>query len=141
MTTGEYATLRDRIAAEKAERYERYRQYRSIYEKAQTAGREAGEAVSPIPMIVSGYEDQPVVDGVCGFAWVNIRPGNSSFARWLKKENLARTDSYNGGVTIWISAWGQSYERKMAHAEALAESLKSNPLLAGAKIYASGRLD
>ena len=137
----EYATLRDKIAAEKEERYERYKQFRAIYEEAQLAGRAAGELAVPEPMVIVGYEHEPVNDGVCGFAWVNVRPGNSSFARWLKKENLGRTDSYAGGVTIWISAWGQSYERKMAHAQAMAESLKSHPLLAGAKVYASGRLD
>lgn len=37
----------------------------------------------------------------CGFAWVNIKPGTSRFARELKKAEIARTDSYYGGVTVW----------------------------------------
>ena len=81
----EYATLRDKIAAEKEERYERYKQFRAIYEEAQLAGRAAGELAVPEPMVIVGYEHEPVNDVVCGFAWVNVRPGNSSFDRKRKQ--------------------------------------------------------
>jgi hypothetical protein len=37
----------------------------------------------------------------CGFAWVNIRPATSSFARWLKKNKIGSRDNYYGGWTIW----------------------------------------
>lgn len=36
----------------------------------------------------------------CGFAWVNIRPGNCQIAKYLKKNNLGRP-SYSGGVDVW----------------------------------------
>lgn len=82
----------------------------------------------------------PVMDGACGFAWVNVRPGTSRFARWLVKTGQARTDSYYGGVTIWAPGgdrYSQSYTRKMAAATAYADVLRE----AGITAYASGRLD
>lgn len=119
-----------------------------LYAEAEAAGIAAGEAAAPRPMIV--YEADVltgrakpdgqawhVPEGVCGFAWVNIRPGTSSFARWLKAAGHARRDSYYGGVTIWIGAHGQSYERKMAHARAMAAVFAA----AGIEARASGRLD
>lgn len=138
MTETQYDTLRERIAAEKAERQQRYAEYQRIYDNAVVAGRHAGQAHTPTPMIVSGYEDQPVMDGPCGFGWVSIRPGNSAFARWLTKQGYARK-AYEGGVHIWISGYGQSYERKVAHAQAMAEVFRTHfPEL---RIYGTGRLD
>ena len=37
----------------------------------------------------------------CGFAWVNIAPGTSKFARELKKAGVVRGRSYYGGVDVW----------------------------------------
>lgn len=37
----------------------------------------------------------------CGFAWVSL-PGNSPFARWAKKEGIARK-AYPSGLQIWYS--------------------------------------
>ncbi|MCK5548163.1 MAG: hypothetical protein KAI64_04060, partial [Thermoplasmata archaeon] len=116
------------------------------------AGQAAGENAVPRPMVVSEVNpvnDEPngrqwfVGEGVCGFAWVNVRPGTSSFARWLKKEGLARRDNYLGGVTVNVPQFNQSYERKMAFASAFAGVLQSADVLtsAGVTAYASGRLD
>ena len=77
-----------------------------------------------------------VDDGPCGFAWVTVKPGNSSFARFLVKENLARK-AYYGGVEIWISAHNQSYQRKMEHARAMAQYFRNF----GIDAFANGRLD
>jgi hypothetical protein len=73
---------------------------------------------------------------MCGFGWVHISKGNTSFARWLKQNNLARK-SYYGGLDIWIGAHNQSYEKKMAHARAMAQVLSEE----GFQAYADGRLD
>jgi hypothetical protein len=78
-----------------------------------------------------------VSEGACGFAWVNVSPGNSSFAKWLVKNKLA-SKAYHGGVDIWISAHGQSIERKEAHAREMARVLKEK---LGIKAYAGSRLD
>ena len=46
-------------------------------------------------------------EGVCGFAWVKVSPGNSSFAKWLVKNKMARK-GYYGGVEINISDFRRS---------------------------------
>jgi hypothetical protein len=79
-----------------------------------------------------------VEGGVCGFAWVSIYPGNSPFANWLKKTERARKDSYAGGVSIWVSEYGQSMERKEAFASAFANSLRESGI---EKAYSRSRMD
>lgn len=123
--------------------------HRALYDGAMAAGAAAAEACVPTPMIVQQRlnplddnspvvkEWEPVAAGVCGFAWVTIFPGNSSFARWLAKEGLARK-AYRGGMEIYISAYSQSYERKMAHAQAAAKYLREHGI---EKAYSGGRLD
>lgn len=37
----------------------------------------------------------------CGFAWVTL-PGNTPFARWLKRQGIA-SKSYPRGLQIWYS--------------------------------------
>ncbi|KKK92719.1 hypothetical protein LCGC14_2700090 [marine sediment metagenome] len=123
--------------------------FQEIWNEAQTAGLKAGKAATPVPMIVgeaAGLDSDEfkegatlyrVDEGACGFAWVNVRPGTSRFARWLKKMSHGRTDPYAGGVTIWISEHGQSVARKEAHAQAMAEVLRE----AGVKCFADSRLD
>ena len=123
--------------------------HEELYKLAWEAGVKAGTGVTPQPMHVVEHANPvndtspvvrrfaPVMDGVCGFAWINVKPGNSSFAKWLKVNNKARTDTYCGGVTIWISTYNQSYERKYAHACAMAKVLKEH----GIRCYPDGRLD
>lgn len=128
-------------------------QHADLFAKAWAAGVAAVEGCVPTPMTVVEHanpvagllggdpgpivkEYEPVADGVCGFAWVTIMPGNSSFARWLVKEGKARPH-YRGGIQVWISGYRQSYERKSAHAQAMAEALRE----AGIKAYSGGRLD
>ncbi len=108
------------------------------YANAVKAGLMAGSDTQPTPMIVgqakSLYSNEIdetkksyyVSDGVCGFAWIIVKPGTSRFARWLKKMGYARPDSYYGGVSIWISEYNQSMARKEAHAAAMAKALKDD---------------
>jgi len=121
--------------------------FTEIFQQAIIQGEAAGAAIVPEPMTVIGTENPlddnarvvakyHVPEGVCGFAWVKVTPGNCPFANWLKKNDLARK-SYNGGVDIWVSYGGQSYERKTAYARAMADTLKQF----GINCYASGRLD
>ena len=120
-----------------------------LFERAHQAGMVAGTGHTPEPMylverenpfddnspVIHAYE--PVMDGVCGFAWVNVKPGTSRFARWIRNTNHGRSDDYYGGTTVWVRYFNQSYERKLAYAEAFAEVLKE----AGIRAYAHGRLD
>ncbi len=118
------------------------------WQEAIQAGLKAGGAITPTPMVVQQHRNMlddgsPVVkqwhvpEGVCGFAWVNIKPGNCAFANWLKAQGLGKTDSYAGGVTVWISEYNQSYTRKAAHAAAMAQVLAAH----GIKAYSHARLD
>lgn len=118
------------------------KQFKAIWAEALVRGLEAGKRANPEPMTVvmqaSGetkrfYEPE----GLCGFAWVNIRPGTSSFARWLKSKGVAETDWTYGGVSYHVREHNQSIERKEAHAEAIADTLKEH----GIDAIAMSRLD
>jgi hypothetical protein len=109
---------------------------------------EAGEKARPRPMHVvqreNPFDDNspvikqyaPVMDGVCGFAWINIRPGNGSFASWMRRRGMGHK-SYHGGWDYWVSEFNQSLERKSAYAQAFAEILRE----AGIKAHAMSRID
>ena len=113
----------------------RNREFQILWNEARIAGLLAGAASVPIPMVISGY---PVVEGgVCGFAWIKIRPANSPFANWLKKNGLGKTSSYAGGVTIFVHDFGQSLTRKEAYAAAFAGVLAK----AGINAYGDSRID
>jgi hypothetical protein len=147
----EYGSLREKIAAEKVARKAKYAAFEAAMAKASAAGRAAGEAAKPQAMMVSELSNPLndnsvpkamwyVPDGVCGFAWVKVSPGNSSFAKWLSKNKLARK-SYYGGVEISVSDFGQSMERKEACANAMAKVLNEELAGQGLSIYASSRMD
>ena len=119
-----------------------------LYNTANEAGKQAAEKCVPVPMIVGspstpfGNDIDPkqqswfVPDGVCGFAWVKVSPGNCPFANWLKKQKLAKP-AYGGGVQIWVSAYDQSMQKKEAYASAFAEVVSA----AGIKAYSDSRMD
>jgi hypothetical protein len=137
---------------------------RALITRAEAAGEAAFKAAAPTPMIVGTPKDpigsllggdgggfdtsQPIYhvnEGVCGFAWVNIRPANSSFARRAKAIYTAGGESYRahkgyyGGLEIRPVCLGrtQSYERQLAAVRAYAAVLTE----AGITAYADGRLD
>jgi hypothetical protein len=133
-----FTSLREKISAEKVERAARYQEFDRLYLEAWMAGRDAARACRPRPMVVTTEEGDwldIVDDGMCGFGWVNV-PGNTSFGRWLVKTGKARP-GYPKGLEIWISDYGQSYERKAAHAGAMADYLRAK----GIDCYAGSRLD
>lgn len=122
---------------------------RELHERAEEAGRKAAEAAVPTPMHVVQRADPlddtspvvkryaPVMAGVCGFAWVTIRPGNSRFANWLKKNTRFARRGYYGGCELPVMGYQQSYERKMAYATAYADVLRE----VGIEATPGGRLD
>jgi hypothetical protein len=122
--------------------------YAKLHREAHEAGMRAAKAAIPTPMVVyeaEGLSDRPkeggkswlISEGVCGFAWVNIRDARKGFARWVKNEGIGRTDSYYGGVKIWVSQFGQSMTRKEAYADAYAKVLRDN----GVTAYSHSRMD
>lgn len=118
----------------------------ALVAQAEAAGRKAGEAVVPTPMIVGtaiGLSDRIdpskpqyyVEDGVCGFAWIMFK-GNTPFGRWMKKMGKAKP-AYPNGLQVWVSEFGQSMQRKEAYARAYAAVLRA----AGIDAYANSRMD
>lgn len=108
-----------------------------ILETARQAGLNAGANHNPTPVvfgtaktILSNEIDytQPTYyeeEGLCGFAWVKIRPARGKFVNYLKQLGIGRK-SYEGGYDIRVSEFGQSYERKEAYARAFAKVLNDN---------------
>lgn len=123
--------------------------FQAIYTEAHNAGQAAATACAPVPMVVgeetslfSGKLDRSkpmhyVADGVCGFAWVNVKDGRKPFSKWLVKNGHARKDDYRGGVLIWVSDYNQSMQRKEDYAYAFAKVLQSH----GIDCYAGSRMD
>ena len=102
--------------------------FETLWEEAKADGYVAGTDAIPTPMIVLGYEHEPVMGGACGFAWVNFKMKGGlgrKFGRWLIDNGYARKDNDVGGCTIWISEHAQSMARKEAHAHAMAETLRN----------------
>lgn len=124
--------------------------FEEIYDEAHAAGMKAVEELRVIPMIVgqethlfSGKIDyskptEYVADGVCGFAWINVKPGTSQLAKWFKTEKRARKDEYYGGVTMSISMFNQSLQKKETYAAAFAKVFRD----AGFdRVYSYSRID
>jgi hypothetical protein len=107
---------------------------RTLFSAAHAAGSKAAIEVVPEPMRIHGYA--PISEGVCGFAWVTIRPGISPAARYAKA-TLGARKGYYGGMEIWVRGYGQSMTRKEAYAEAFAAVLRE----AGVMASAGSRLD
>lgn len=105
---------------------------------ALAAGRKAAEDCAPTPMgVTDGRTKWVVMDGPCGFAWINVKPAYSKVAKALVAKGLAHKNSYEGGVTVWVGDYNQSMARKEAHARAFAAVLQA----AGIKAYAGSRMD
>mgnify|MGYP001561246166 CR=1 FL=1 len=130
------------------DRVKAFLEFKALYQKAHQAGMAALEACTPRPMVVEQHKNMaddrsPVVEqyyvpqGVCGFAWVKVRPATSAFARWAKGQKLASTDGYADGLVFWVREGGQSMELKEAYAWAFAEVLRG----AGLDAYAQSRID
>jgi len=84
-----------------------------------------------------------VAGGVCGFAWVVIKPAQSKFVQWLKKQDIGYK-AYGGGWAIMArpqntknNPLAQSLEINEAWARAFAEILREN----GLNAYAESRMD
>jgi hypothetical protein len=121
-----------------------------IYEAAVKAGNAAAAAATPVPMVVSQHQNMAddnspiekqwyVADGVCGFGWVQIKPGNSPFANWLKKTGRGRANSYAGGIYVSSPLRTQSMARNEAWAMGFAKVI--GQIIEGIRVYAQSRID
>lgn len=121
--------------------------WQGLYDKAHLEGVASANEKVPTPMVVTMHENmfddnspikyqETIQGGVCGFAWIKIRPANCSFANWCRKQEKG-SNAYGGGLSIWVHQYGQSMELKMAYASGFAAILQE----AGIKAYADSRMD
>ena len=80
------------------------------------------------------------MDGLCGFAWVNVRNGRSSFAKWVKANKDAHK-SYYGGVDIWSSRFGGDNSQSMTRKEAGCRAASGVFNSYGLETYVMSRMD
>lgn len=121
-------------------------QCHNIYIEAYEAGLKAGNEVGVPKFIVGdaiGLSDEIdftkptyVLNGLCGFAWVNISPARGAFVNYLKARGIGGK-SYYGGYDVWVNEFGQSVDRKAAFAGAFAQVLNKY----GINAYGQSRLD
>lgn len=127
---------------------------KAIYDEAVAAAVAAGTAHKPTPMVVGQAvglfgnaivpgTEEVVPDGVCGFAWVKIKPARGEFIKFCKANNIGSSGVYGG----WEISMGrfpsvgvnfnQSMERKEAAGDAFAAVLKSY----GIRAWMQSRMD
>lgn len=110
-----------------------------VVTRAHMAGLKAGEEIVPkVFNIVDGENKvlDTLEDGLCGFAWVTIRPNRGPLVAYLKKQGVGDA-GHAGGFVVWINRYNQSQTRKYAYAKAFAEVLN----LYGFNAVAGTRLD
>jgi hypothetical protein len=141
------------ISKQKEEKDNDYQLFQDAWDEALKAGHKAATECEVVPMVVqqhknmlddnSPVEQSWVVEGgVCGFAWLSIKPGNSRFANWAKKNiEGCRSDSYEGGVCYWIHDYGQSMTRKESFARAMSKVLRERLDNPKVRISARSRMD
>lgn len=128
--------------------------YKELWDKANEAGKIAAQNCQVKGMIVYEadlFSNKPLPDGnawhvpegVCGFAWLDIRPASPSgrkdcdLVKYLRTNHIGSYDDYAKSWHYAIQDYNQSMQRKEAHAEAMAKVLQDN----GIRAYANSRLD
>jgi hypothetical protein len=108
----------------------KYQAELDLFQKATEAAQKACKEM---------IDQNPGVWFPCGFAWVNIRPARGSFVAMLKDRDIGRTDSFEGGYSIWNPSNNstQWMDAKIAGARAFAEVLRE----AGIKCSVQSRID
>lgn len=97
--------------------------WQKIYNMASDISDIAMSTCIPTPMIV---EQDIILDGMCGGAYVHLPDARSSFAKWLKKNELGEND-YKTGLNIYLkNSNTQSHDKEKAGADAFAEVLILN---------------
>ena len=110
--------------------------YRVAHEAAKPPVYEVGEAKGFFGNEIDRSKPVYQMEGLCGFAWVNVGDGRSAWAKWVKANQDGYNDYY-GGISIWSSRFmndpSQSVERKLAGCKAAAAVIESYGLKASAQ--------
>jgi len=86
--------------------------YQLAFDASHQAGREAAKLL-------------PEWAGPCGFAWIMVKPGTSSFARWLVRTGHAVPGRYFGGANIPVVDYGQCLRAKRAYVHGFATEVST----------------
>lgn len=116
-----------------AERDQRKADMEAAFQAAHEAGMRAGEACTPAPMVVQQHasmfdDSSPVVyrevvdDGVCGFAWVVLKPARGLIADLFKARGAR--ENYGGGIALWCHEFRQSMTKKEAYCRAYVQEMR-----------------
>ena len=126
-----------------------------IFIEAQLKACDAFHSHKPTPMIVGHAKnlfsneiipgtEEIVEDGLCGFAWINIKPARGPLVKFLKSKGIGRNGDY-GGYTISSyestpgTGFSQSMEKNQAGCKAFVKViLKYFPDM---NIYVGTRID
>jgi hypothetical protein len=127
-------------------------EFAKVFAEAQAAGNAAFQEAKPVPIAFqnSGLFEEfdfnkpynVVMEGVCGFAWVNVYVDGRSAAAKVMKQFGAKKDYY-GGLQFSsydvapAGGWSQSMQRKEAACDAFAKVLRDY----GFKAYVGSRMD
>lgn len=63
-------------------------------------------------------------EGLCGFAWVTIRPARGEFVKYLKSRGIGHKNYTGSGWTINTTTHDQSFERNEAWANSFCATLE-----------------
>ena len=118
-----------------------------IWTEASKAATVAAKQCIPTPMGVYSVdllgnqlsETTIINEGVCGFAWVRIKPARGPFIKFLKENNFGDLCLYGGWmISVSMFTGSQSFERNEAAAKAFVEVLKKNGI---EKVWMESHLD
>lgn len=107
--------------------------FAEAWAKAILAGQAAGDACVPTPVgfYSADLNGKPLSEttveneGLCGGAYLQVRPATSRFVRWLKHNKIGSKGVYGGWeFSLPYNYRGQSAERYAAHAHAACDVLR-----------------
>jgi hypothetical protein len=115
-------TVREKIRQSKRVRAEREALFEEVRGKVVRAMAEAYEAAQPTPMnVVGGGKSYYVSEGVCGMAYISLRPRNHWFAKMADQRDERGEGGSGYHKAIWWTPWrgmSQSMERNVQAARA-----------------------
>lgn len=128
---------------------------KKVYEEATQEGQRAVNAaifnrdITPVTFYEADLQGNCIgntyyePDGICGFAWISIRPASEKgkkdcdFVKFCRANKIGDYSDYEKAWTIWVHDYNQSMQKKEIFANAFAKVLRDNNISA----YAHSRID
>lgn len=122
------AQWRRKIQEEKRHREARESEYRIAWRRAMEAGEAAYNRAGNQPQAIKdGFtgELKGIIPDCFGWAYLIVKPGGCSFARWLVKQGIG-SKRYHGGIVVSMGCSAPDVTKKEAKARAMADSLRQS---------------